>query len=417
MAAATRWSRSAVTQTPDSQSGCSSLSLPTPAVVIKRTIRGSHLTTAEQPPRPSDSRHPKRASFQSPGRPSPLSSEIPDSNLGFIGKLHGPASTPKQKRRLPWDNDSETESEPRLRSRPRVGDATETSSVRATPVPESQPRHREATETPSVCVTPVSESQPQRAETTRAPSIHATTRPDARSQQRETTKTPPVRATWRSQSNSRLLSDNEAETDSTLSTPRVAWSQPHDNTLGLMLPPPTRTLGESSRRPRASSQVSSVFSDGQSGKEADLDLTTSADQRARLAAVRARRDTAREQRILESEVSSLPDNNGVLGMSGVDLDRMSRRDRPHQTERQALETARLERMMTEIRPHQGRVARVRIGWSKNETRRLIKLWQLYGNSWSQIKGADEEMEPPRLTNRTQIDLKDKMRNVKAFMAR
>jgi hypothetical protein len=160
-----------------------------------------------------------------------------------------------------------------------------------------------------------------------------------------------------------------------------------------------------------------VFSDGQSGKEADLDLTTSADQRARLAAVRARRDTAREQRILESEVSSLPDNNGVLGMSGVDLDRMSRRDRPHQTERQALETARLERMMTEIRPHQGRVARVRIGWSKNETRRLIKLWQLYGNSWSQIKGADEEMEPPRLTNRTQIDLKDKMRNVKAFMAR
>jgi hypothetical protein len=74
-------------------------------------------------------------------------------------------------------------------------------------------------------------------------------------------------------------------------------------------------------------------------------------------------------------------------------------------------------MMTEIRPHRGRVARVRIGWSKYETRRLINLWQLYGNAWSQIKDADAEMEPPRLTNRTQMDLKDKMRNVKAFMVR
>lgn len=122
-----------------------------------------------------------------------------------------------------------------------------------------------------------------------------------------------------------------------------------------------------------------------------------------------------------SEISSMPDDDDDddddLGIPGLDLGRMSRGHVLNLTDRQALEMARLRQMRNGIRPNQGRVARVRIGWSKRETRRLIKLWQMYGGAWSMIKSADEEMETPLLRARSQTDLKDKMRNVKAFMGR
>ncbi|PCG88070.1 hypothetical protein PENOC_112640 [Penicillium occitanis (nom. inval.)] len=111
------------------------------------------------------------------------------------------------------------------------------------------------------------------------------------------------------------------------------------------------------------------------------------------------------------------DDDDDLGIPGLDLGRMSRGHVLNLTDRQALEMARLRQMRNGIRPNQGRVARVRIGWSKRETRRLIKLWQMYGGAWSMIKSADEEMETPLLRARSQTDLKDKMRNVKAFMGR
>jgi hypothetical protein len=74
--------------------------------------------------------------------------------------------------------------------------------------------------------------------------------------------------------------------DSILFTPRVAWSQAHDHISQQILPLPTRTLGESSRRPQASSQVSSAVDDGLSIHEANPDHTM--EHRARLAALWAR---------------------------------------------------------------------------------------------------------------------------------
>lgn len=445
MVGATQRSRSTIAQTPEcqrsqdelrSQSGRSGLSLPTPAVVIKRIVRGRNLAGAGQLPRLSDHRYLESAPSQSQGSPLPLSGKIPDSDLGSTGELPGPILTSKRKRRLPWESDSETESGPRRGSRLRGGDATETSSLNATPVPEARPQQRDKTKTPSIRATPRPDTQPQPRDRIETPSIRATQK-DAQPQ--PVIKIPPVHRVPHSQSSSRSGTDMAScsdratpretspsrpgegtQTESILSTPHVAWSQPRDNTSERMPPPPRRTLGEPSRGLRASSQVSSAFGDGQSASEAGLDLTAAANHRARLAAQRARRDPEREQQLLESERSSLPNDDRVVGIPGLDLEhlgRMSRHGRPHQTDRQASEMARLERMMTEIQPRHGRVVRVRIGWSKKETRRLIKLWQLYGNCWSQIKGADEEIEPPRLTHRTQLDLKDKMRNVKAFMAR
>lgn len=48
---------------------------------------------------------------------------------------------------------------------------------------------------------------------------------------------------------------------------------------------------------------------------------------------------------------------------------------------------------------------------------LLKLCREYGTQWSLIKEVDSEQASPKLENRTQVDLKDKARNVKMWMMR
>jgi hypothetical protein len=56
----------------------------------------------------------------------------------------------------------------------------------------------------------------------------------------------------------------------------------------------------------------------------------------------------------------------------------------------------------------------RILWTEEETRRLIKLFEYYGPRWRLIKQKDNRHpRGAKLTERTEIDLKDKIRNVKA----
>lgn len=56
-------------------------------------------------------------------------------------------------------------------------------------------------------------------------------------------------------------------------------------------------------------------------------------------------------------------------------------------------------------------------WTKREVKRLLKLWFLHGNAWSQIKAIDTRSSLPQLSNRSQVDLKDKLRTIKAWMLR
>lgn len=51
-------------------------------------------------------------------------------------------------------------------------------------------------------------------------------------------------------------------------------------------------------------------------------------------------------------------------------------------------------------------------WTPPEIERLMHLMRLYGCAWSTIKKADERMVDPQLTERSQVQLKDKARNMK-----
>lgn len=61
--------------------------------------------------------------------------------------------------------------------------------------------------------------------------------------------------------------------------------------------------------------------------------------------------------------------------------------------------------------------RPRLPWSMKELCQLLKLCREYGTQWSLIKEVDSEQASPKLENRTQVDLKDKARNVKMWMMR
>lgn len=61
--------------------------------------------------------------------------------------------------------------------------------------------------------------------------------------------------------------------------------------------------------------------------------------------------------------------------------------------------------------------RQRMLWSRSEIRTLIRLWLRHGNSWAYLKEQDELSVSPQLGLRTQVDLKDKMRNIKLYMRR
>jgi hypothetical protein len=63
------------------------------------------------------------------------------------------------------------------------------------------------------------------------------------------------------------------------------------------------------------------------------------------------------------------------------------------------------------------LARPRLRWSAMETDRLLHLWKRYGNNWARIKEKDESMAPSVLGDHSIVDLKDKMRTVKAGLMR
>lgn len=56
-------------------------------------------------------------------------------------------------------------------------------------------------------------------------------------------------------------------------------------------------------------------------------------------------------------------------------------------------------------------------WSREEIATLIRLWSAYGNAWAYIKDMDDRSVKPVLQHRTQVDLKDKIRNIKQYMLR
>ena len=45
----------------------------------------------------------------------------------------------------------------------------------------------------------------------------------------------------------------------------------------------------------------------------------------------------------------------------------------------------------------------------------MSWWLQYGNSWAFIKQLDEQSSHPKLSLRTQVDLKDKVRNIKLWL--
>lgn len=61
--------------------------------------------------------------------------------------------------------------------------------------------------------------------------------------------------------------------------------------------------------------------------------------------------------------------------------------------------------------------RPNLRWSEGETNRLIRLWEANPNEWGKIERLDDASEDPQLANRSQVDMKDKMRNVKAALLR
>ena len=61
--------------------------------------------------------------------------------------------------------------------------------------------------------------------------------------------------------------------------------------------------------------------------------------------------------------------------------------------------------------HSSRI-QIRRAWTPGEIERLIQLVQDYQTQWSKILKVDAQMAIPMLQNRTQVQLKDKARNMK-----
>lgn len=99
-------------------------------------------------------------------------------------------------------------------------------------------------------------------------------------------------------------------------------------------------------------------------------------------------------------------------------------DPSYWAERQERESEVLKHMRRNLPPKRqaqervaGRPYRHHLKWRKREVKRLLRLWFEHGNSWAQIKAIDDQMAEPQLKDRTQVDLKDKLRTIKAWMLR
>jgi hypothetical protein len=84
-------------------------------------------------------------------------------------------------------------------------------------------------------------------------------------------------------------------------------------------------------------------------------------------------------------------------------------------QRQEEEDAEIAQMAKEGRQHKLSEPRAKLPWSLKETRCLVRLWEKHPNEWAKIERLDRASSDPQLTTRTQVDLKDKMRNVKMWM--
>jgi hypothetical protein len=58
-----------------------------------------------------------------------------------------------------------------------------------------------------------------------------------------------------------------------------------------------------------------------------------------------------------------------------------------------------------------------VKWSAEEIGRLVTLFQKHLGQWAVMKRADEQSSSPKLTIRTSVDLKDKMRTLKKWLLR
>ncbi|KAJ5522966.1 hypothetical protein N7494_013152 [Penicillium frequentans] len=86
--------------------------------------------------------------------------------------------------------------------------------------------------------------------------------------------------------------------------------------------------------------------------------------------------------------------------------------------RQAEERERQRSTKTRVRHRPKAERRVPIPWTLPEILRLVPLWYKWGNRWAKIKELDLdplEFSEPQLEQRTQVDLKDKMRQLTDWM--
>ncbi|KAJ5982408.1 hypothetical protein N7451_012508 [Penicillium sp. IBT 35674x] len=83
--------------------------------------------------------------------------------------------------------------------------------------------------------------------------------------------------------------------------------------------------------------------------------------------------------------------------------------------RQAEEIERQRSTKARVRHRPKGERRVPIPWTLPEIRRLVPLWYKLGNRWAEIKEIDRVSPEPQLERRTQVDLKDKMRQLTGWM--
>lgn len=95
--------------------------------------------------------------------------------------------------------------------------------------------------------------------------------------------------------------------------------------------------------------------------------------------------------------------------------RKRRRPLSYWKQRQEEQDREIAQMAREEKPSKLNKPRVKVPWSLKETRRLVRLWEQHPNEWAKIERLDRASDHPQLTTRTQVDLKDKMRNVKISM--
>lgn len=84
-------------------------------------------------------------------------------------------------------------------------------------------------------------------------------------------------------------------------------------------------------------------------------------------------------------------------------------------QRQKEEEVEIAAMAREERQSKLSEPRAKLPWSSKETERLVRLWEKHPNEWARIERLDRASDDPQLATRTQVDLKDKMRNVKMWM--